>query len=263
MAAKITWGITFLVTGLLIGVRVPAVADEAWDRAFEVLETYDWGSDRAPLQALDRAVSGAHGDEAAARQLESRLVEALEAATTRAAKDYLCRQLSLIGSAACVPAVAELLAQDATSHMARYALQRIPDPAAAAALREALSQVEGNLKIGVIHSLGARRDGDSAATLIELLDAADQRVAAAAAAALGSIANPAAREALAEFQQRAPQALQLAAADAYLACAERLLAEGDRVQATAIYRALATADQPAHIRLAATRGLLAATQQTD
>ncbi len=262
MAARIVGRIAFLIAGLLIGGSV-AMADEALDRAFEALATYDWGSERAPLQALDRAVVGAHGDPQAARHLEDRLVDALEAATTRAAKDYLCRQLSLVGSAACVPAVAGLLADEELSHMARYALQRIPDPAAAAALREAVSQLEGNLQIGVIHSLGVRRDAESAAALIELLDAADQQVAAAAAAALGQIANPAAREALAEFQQRAPAALQRAAADAYLACAERLLADGERAQAVAIYRTLATAEQPAAIRLAATRGMLAATRQSD
>ena len=45
--------------------------------------------------------------------------------------------------------------------MARYALERIPAAAAAAALRDALPKLTGTLKVGVIGSLGVRRDAAS------------------------------------------------------------------------------------------------------
>ena len=46
------------------------------------------------------------------------------------------------------------------------------------------------------------------------------------------------------------------AADAYLACAERLLADGKKLEALAIYKALSKS-QIKHVQLAAMRGLLA------
>ena len=88
---------------------------------------------------------------------------------SRAAKDFACRTLTVIGTAASVPALAALLADAELSHMARYALERIPAPEAAAALRDALPKLSGKLKIGVIGSLGVRRDEASVPALAALL----------------------------------------------------------------------------------------------
>ena len=46
--------------------------------------------------------------------------------------------------------------------------------------------------------------------------------------------------------------------DACLVCAERLLADGKNSEALAVYKLLSGEDQPKHIRLAATNGMLAA-----
>jgi len=49
---------------------------------------------------------------------------------------------------------------------------------------------------------------------------------------------------------------KLAVTDASLACAESLLAAGKNADALAIYKGVAKGDQPKHVRLAATRGML-------
>ena len=85
----------------------------------------------------------------------------------------MCRKLTIVGTAASVPALAGLLGDKDHSHMARYALERIPAPEAGQALREALARLSGNLKIGVISSLGLRRDAAAVSALGEL--AARQR----------------------------------------------------------------------------------------
>jgi HEAT repeat protein len=125
-------------------------------------------------------------------------------------------------------------------------------------MRDALGKTKGRVKIGVINSLGVRRDAESVSALIALLGDSDAQIAGAAAAALGKIGNAQAAGALKNFQAKAPEALKLVAADAYLACAEQLLAAGKKAEATAIYMALAKPDQPKHVRTAAMRGLLAA-----
>jgi len=237
----------------------PASADEALDKAFEALKTYDWGDDRSVLEAIDKAVPASHDDADARKELETRLAAVLKTDAPQAAKDFVCRKLSLIGSAQSVPALAALLVDEKLSHMARYALERMPCPEAVTAIRDAVPKVRGRRKIGVINSLGVRRDAGSVAMLTGLLGDSDQAIAAAAAAALGSIGNPEAAKALADFQAKAPDALGLAAADAQLVCAEHLLADGKKVDAMMIYKSLAKPELPKHVRLAAMRGLLAVT----
>ncbi len=237
----------------------PAAADEALDKAFDALKTYDWGDDRAALAAVDDAVAASNDDQPAQKQLESRLADVLEADVSRAAKDFACRKLSLIGSAACVPTVAELLTDEKLSHMARYALERIPEAEAVAAMRDALPNVKGKIKVGVVNSLGVRRDAKSTEALVALLDDGDKQIAAAAAAALGSIGTPEAAKALADFRAEAPKELTLAACDAQLTCAERLLADGKKNDALKIYMTLNKADVPKHVKVAAVRGMLAVT----
>lgn len=248
-----------VVMALLLAWAAPAArADEAMEKAFDALKTYDWGNDRAALKPIDDAVVASHGDAAAQKKLETKLAAVLSTDAPQAAKDYVCRQLSLIGTASCVPAVAPLLTDEKLSHMARYALERMPCPEAVAAMRDALPKAKGLVKVGIINSLGVRRDAQSTAALAALLTDSDAEIASAAAAALGSIGTPEAAKALGKFQASAPEALQLAAADAYLACAEQLLADGKKLDAMMIYKKLSKSDHK-HVKLAAVRGLLAAT----
>jgi HEAT repeat protein len=248
--------IACLAAALVLSWAGPCVAaEEGVDKAFEVLKTYDWGTDRDLLKAIDDAVVASHKDAAARKELEARLAAVLKTDASRAAKDYVCRKLSLIGTAASVPALAALLPDENLSHMARYALERMPCKEAVAAMRDALPKVKGRVKVGVINSLGVRRDAESLPALVALLKDSDQEVAAAAVAALGSVGNLEAAKALGAF--RAPEALKLAAADAQLTCGERLLADGKKDEAELVYKRLLKLDQPKHVRVAATLGLLA------
>lgn len=248
-----------LAVVVLLGLALPVAAADnaALDKAFEALKTYDWGNDRSPLEALDKAVAASHDDAAAQKQLETRLVEVLKSDAPDAAKDVVCRQLSLVGSAGCVPALAELFGNEKLAHMARYALERMPCPEALAALRDALPKTKGRIKVGVINSLGVRRDAEATKALTSLLDDSDEAVVSAAAGALGKIGTSETAKTLKAFQAKAPESLSLVAADACLACAEHLLADGKKLEAMTMYKSLATS-KIKHVKVAAMRGMLAA-----
>jgi HEAT repeat protein len=94
------------------------------------------------------------------------------------------------------------------------------------------------------------------AALAALLADADKAVACAAATALGHIGSPEAAQALSDFTKQAPEGVKAAAIDGYLASAEQLLADGKKANAMMIYKSLLGEDQPKHVRLAATRGML-------
>lgn len=240
----------------------------ALNAPFTALKAYDWGGDAAAFQPLDAAVIAAHADAGLRATLEARLASLLGDGTSRAAKEYVCRKLSLIGTAASVPALAALLPQKDHSHMARFALERIGAPEAAAALRKAAETVEGDLKIGMVSSLASRGDTASVPLLAGMLKhagmrEADRALAVATAEALGSLATPEAAQALAEAAGSTDPALAAAIVDARLECAEALLRQGKRPEALALYKAIESSAagnaSPAgkNAAFAATRGILA------
>lgn len=226
-----------------------------FDEFLALLKTYDWGVEPKTLKPIDDAVHATGDDADGRKQLESQLAGSLKSDLPRAAKDYVCRKLMVIGTAASVPALAALLPQQELSHMARYALERIPAPEAGDALRDALSSVSADLQVGVISSLGVRQEAASVAPLAGLLGAADVSVARAAAFALGAIRSAEASKALAKGKPAAE--VQSAVTDASLWCAEALLADGKKTEALMVYKRFSGDEQPKHVRLAATRGMLA------
>lgn len=234
------------------------------DAPFTALKAFNWGSDANAFKPIDAAVIAAHGDATLRGELEKRFGQLLGDDSSRATKEYVCRKLAMIGTAASVPALAALLTSEDHSHMARFALERIAAPEAADALRTALGKVQGALKIGMISSLASRGDKASVSAIAGLLGG-DATVAAAAAEALGTLRTPEAAAALAGA--KAEGGVAAAITDARLACAEAFLAKGDRAAAKAIYEsvnAAVGAEPKTHreraVRVAAKRGLLASAE---
>lgn len=237
------------------------------DQALEALKTYDWGTDTSVLTPIDDAIAASQGDPAVRADLERQLAGVLKTELTIDAVDYVCRKLMVIGSSASLPVLAELLLKPAHSHMARYALERISSPEAGQTLHEALEKMNAasfrtdvadasTMLIGVMGSLGVRRHPASVPALTALLAHEDAAVARAAACALGAIQTPEAAQALVAAKTNGPEAAA-AVIDASLACAERLLSDGKKVEALAIYKRFGSDGQAKHVRLAATRGVLA------
>jgi hypothetical protein len=222
--------------------------------ALSALEKYDWGTETSVVAPIEDAVAATHDNAAARAELEAQLVGVLKSGASRDAKDYVCRKLATIGTAASVPTLAALVVDKNHSHMARYALERIPDASAGQALNDALGRVDGDLKIGIISSLGSRREAAAVAALGGLLSQANAAISKAAALALGTVGSA---EAASTLQQNAAGATaKPAVIDGLLSCAEALLASNQTAAALTIYQSL-KGDPSRLVHLAATRGLLA------
>ena len=260
MTSKETTRMTlaFGATALAAAKAVAQTDSAAVDNAFNTLKTYDWGADREALKPIDQAIIATQGDAAARKALEKRLVDALAGGISRSAQDYVCRKLRVVGTTQSVEALAALLPAEETSHIARYALERIPDEKAAEAMRDALPKVSSKLKPGIIGSLGKRRDNKSIEAISKLLGDSDIQVARAAAQSLGLIGTPAAAKELSKFAKKAPANMKMPVADARLICAEQLLADGEKSEAIALYKELQGNDQPTHVKVAAMKGMLTA-----
>jgi len=182
---------------------------------------------------------------------EQRLADVLRFKTKMLSKGDVCEQLKGTGTRESVAVLGELLADEKWSHAARFALESMPYPEAGAALREALKATSGVIKVGIIESLGERREQESVPTLAPLVSDGDPTVAAAAATALGRIGGPDAIRVLKAAGTRS------AVKPALLVCAEQLLGS-DRAEAREVYRELVESQNPPHIRTAAYRGLIVA-----
>jgi HEAT repeat protein len=239
-------------------VAVAQTESAALDKAFETLKTYDWGDDPETLKAIDQAIIATHGDTAARKALEKRLLDALTSGISRSAIDHVCRRLRIVGTRQSVKALAALLPTENTSHIARYALERIPDEKAVEIMRDSLPKVSKKLKPGIIGSLGKRRDKKSIPAISRLLGDSDIQVAKAAAESLAMIGTPAAAGELSKFAKKAPANMKIPAADACLTCAERFLANGQKSRAVTLYKELTGDNQPAQVKAAAMKGIITA-----
>jgi HEAT repeat protein len=239
----------------IVTLCLPAAAQKEFPELLARVAVYEIGDSQMPLAELRKLVLRGSSSPEAAKQMERSFIEALEGKGTLAGKDQICRHLSLVGSAAAVPALARMLSSTETADMARYALERIPGAAVNQALRDLLPKTSAKVKVGIVNTLGQRQDTGAVAALRALIQDSDPMVAMAAAAALGRIADPAATSALASARPATSGALRAEVGDAYIRCAEQMLQNGDQRAAFAAFQELSASSEPETIRIAALRGI--------
>lgn len=179
-----------------------------------------------------------------------------DGSSTEFQKAKACQRIGELGAKEAVPALASLLSNEHLSTYARYGLEPIADPSADDALRAGLTTLQGNLLIGVINSIGKRRNAEARPALAKMLYGSDADVARAAASALGKIGGVSSMQLLEAALTKTEGMTRMAVADATLVCAERLLAGGNRDQALALYASLSATDMPKPARLAAMSAII-------
>jgi HEAT repeat protein len=185
----------------------------------------------------------------------SKLIAVLKSDAPHKEKADACRQLGVVGTKDAVPALAALLPDEKLSHMARYGLEPNPDPSVDDALRDALGKLKGRPLVGVIASVGVRRDAKAVGLLSRYLEETDTDLVRTTARSLGKIATPEAAKALQQRMASAPAPLRRFVADGCLTCAEGLLALGKKADAAAMYESVERAElSDEYIRAAAKHG---------
>jgi HEAT repeat protein len=227
------------------------------DNILTRMAQYDYGRDAAAVDELSEWIRTrpAAGLNAAA---EDRMIAFIKTNASTAAKRYVCEQLSIIGTERSAPALAAMLADPATSDIARYALERIPGPAVDAALWDAMKQTGGKTGAGIINTV-ANRHIEAAVPMLEATASmcSDPQIVEAAIRALGCIGNESCGKILIEKlmpKQEGP--FRQMVLPACLMCAERLARDGHSDLALEIYRKLYTPDNPSNFRIAALIGMI-------
>lgn len=235
------------------------VASIDQDALFKAVGAFKDGQSRQSLQQAEKLAYLASQTPARRRAMAARLVAVLDpkSGATFEGRQFCCRQLGLIGSSNEVSLLASLLGDKELNAEARYALERIPGPESLAAMRKSLRQTSGLALVGLVNTLGERRDEKSVKSIAACLGDQDARVAGAALDALGKIGTRPAALALRGSGKGLTAELQARRAHALVACADRLAASGDRKSAAELYRELTAKGNPSMVRMAATSGLIA------
>ncbi len=207
------------------------------------------------------AVSRGDDSKTSSSEKEAKLIAVLKSSATPLEKSDACRELARIGTRAAVAPLADLLGDEKLSHMARYGLEPIPDPAVDEALRDAATKLKGRPLIGVIGSIGVRRDAKAVEFLAKELKDSDTDVMQAAARALGSIGTATAAKALESILAGTPIPSRLAVSEGLFRCAEAMAAHGQRAEALAIYERLYGAEVPQQVREGAAKKIQAMRQE--
>lgn len=206
--------------------------------------------------AMAAAVAGTAWGQAATQPAE-KLVDVIKAAdSSHKAKADALRQLAQVGTKDSVPAIAALLGDETLGHMARFALEPIPDPSVDAALRDALGRLQGMPLVGVIGSVGVRRDAKAINQLAGFLGNPDPVIAQAAARALGKIGTQAAADAILAALSTTAEANQVNFCEGLFRCAEAMAAAGQKDQAMALYDRMRSMTGPAQVRAGGLRGAI-------
>jgi len=251
------------IVALAVAIGACAVAAEpdplaALDKDLAAVGTYDYDQDSAPLRRVADAVVAAGTDVKQCAAIEERLVRALVAGKTAAGKSFLCRQLRMIGTARCVPALEALLPDPKLSHMARYALGRMAAPEASVALHRAMGKTKDKLLAGVINTLADRRYRQVLLDVAKLAGSSDPVVAEAAVRALGRLGGADAVKALQAARAKASGKMRATVIDSLLLCGDQFLADGEKDAAAAIYDSLEAEAKSKRLRLAVLVGLVRA-----
>lgn len=131
--------------------------DGAYASQVAAIRDYEFTDSREPLANIEATIRSISGNPARTKELADDLANLLlDSGASYWAKDFVCRQLWIIGGPEHVPHIASLLDDPRTTDMARYALENIRGPDADAALLAGLELARNDSKIGIINTLGMR-----------------------------------------------------------------------------------------------------------
>ncbi len=249
-------------TAAAVSIRSDFLPPGQLDQLLADLSQYRYGQSRRALASMEHYLRSLSSVPEVADNIESRFLELLSAeSTTFPARQFICKKLSIIGTEKSVPTLAAMLTQPGRAgyqpaDLARYALERMPSPAAGKALRDALAKTTGKTKLGIINSIAQRRDRKAVPALVALMDGTDTQLAIAAIGALGKIGGPTATKELRKRRITLPEDRRRAWGPAFLNCTDMLRAEGKLQQAVTYYRLLAFGPESLPVRAAAFRSLV-------
>jgi len=240
------------------GQSTKAIAPQYLDEILKRLATYEGGLNSEAFWSLRNYVLTYKDVAEVKLACEERLLAFLDSQATSVAKMAVCRQLRVVGGEKSVPVLEKMLLQKEISDIARYALEKIPGDAADKVLLKALPNSKGDIKLGIISSLGQRKTQAAVSMLGALILDSKKDIASAAVFSLGRIGGKEAAGLLTTALGKTKGEPQAQIGSALLVCAEDFMALKNADAASGIYNQLLGLKLPAALRRAAMSGKIVA-----
>jgi HEAT repeat protein len=229
---------------------------DSLESIFKDLQTYDYAAGVGAPMALRAYVFARKDNPQARREVETALLKFVQGSPAPGGMMAACRALRLIGGPDSVPVLAALVLKPEATDPARYALERIPGGEADQALLAALDKAQGDIRRGIVFSLGERKSAAAVPALARLAGGKDAGLAADAVKALGKTGGAEAIKALTAALAK-PAPLKSDVASALLLAAENAMAAGDKAAAASVYDKVFAANASPTTRQAAFKGKIA------
>lgn len=153
---------------------------------WEDIAGYEYGDDPNPCEQVEKLLQETPIDDYG--QIEEKLIVVIASKdATQAGKAVACRFLQQVGTRRCIPAVSGLLRDETLSDYARLVLERLKCKEADRAMRGALKKAPDKVKIGILASLGERRDVKAIKPAVKLAHSGNPELAKAAIRVIGKI----------------------------------------------------------------------------
>ncbi len=249
---KIKIKFIFILVACMAFIPLSSHPGNAQDDPFQLIKTYDY-QNRTGVEEVKAMLRDASLKKETAKYLhiEGVLDNLLvNPNTTYAGKQEICRILWMYGTDKSIPVLSKLLLNPQLSDSARYALERNKSSLVNRSLRYALGKTSGTTLIGIINTLGDRRDSLSVDALKRYVRNSNPLVSEAAIAALGKIGTTSALACLLSQPVKTIPVYQ-----AIVSCAYSLAKHGEKGQAEYLFTQIASSPWPLGARAEGLRGL--------
>jgi HEAT repeat protein len=134
-----------------------ALAASAQADPYAELPSYDFGKKSEMLATIQQEIREVKP--AGYPAIEAKLLAAIaKPDATYACKKFVCEQLRMIASEACIAPLLKMLNEEKSADVARLALENLPCKAVCDGLLAALKSSSGKIQIGIINTLAARHN---------------------------------------------------------------------------------------------------------
>ncbi|MBW8014881.1 MAG: hypothetical protein FVQ82_01725 [Planctomycetes bacterium] len=174
----------------------------------DAVKNFKYGQSRKPLIAVENAIKDASGSPAKLLAIEVEMNRLLLTDLTIAGKQFICKQLGLIGTSQSAWGLAGMLKDPKTAAMALMAMERIGGSSVESLLVNELKTAKGDVQVGVINVLGTLKSKKSVDAIGGLALSSDKKVVVASIAALNNIATGQAGRKLSAVLEKADPALK-------------------------------------------------------
>ena len=233
---RIAW---LLLSLMMAWPAMAAVETGSLESLLQQGATYQADSPREPLAQIEALMRQLPKSPEVGAAYETCFLEALAQGGSLAWQDFLCRQLSLVGGDASVTPMVKRLQEPDTADMARFVLERLDSDQVNPALCAVLAEIKGDVRIGVVNTLGVRGDTEAVNILAPLLKDNSRELDEAVIAALGQIASDKAIGILTDALSTTDGTREQRLYQALLVAADKRARQGDQTNAIKVYQQVA------------------------